>query len=139
MLNGENKGLPDGRYLLRAGLAWTVSAAVLLLVGTLAANFFGLGEQGLGVMSSAVSFLAACFAGIAATRGCSASKLLVSLTTATVLVIFLLTVGFLIKGEEMNASAVLSIVSFTYAGVLSGSILPQRKRTGKRYHTAKLT
>ena len=139
MLIGENRGLPDGRYLLRAGLAWLVSAVLLLLVGTLAANLFGFGEQGLGIMSSAVSFLAACFAGIAATRGCPASKLFVSLTTATALVIFLLTVGFLIKGEEMNTSAILSIVSFTYAGVLLGSILSPRKKTGNIYHTAKLT
>ena len=139
MFNGENRGLPDGRYLLRAGLAWTVSAAVLLLVGTLAANSLGLGEQGLGIMSSAVSFLAAFAAGFIATRSCTASRLFISLTTATALIIFLLTVGFLIKGEEMNASAILSIVSFTYVGVLSGSILPPRKRNGKKYHSTKLT
>lgn len=139
MFIGENRGLPDGRYLLRAGLAWLVSAGVLLLVSTLAANSLGLGEQGLGIMSSAVSFLAACFSGIAATRCCPVSKLFVSLTTATALVIFLLTVGFLIKGEGMNASAILSIVSFTYAGVLTGSILPRRKRNGIKYHSAKLT
>lgn len=139
MLKGENRGLPDGRYLLRAGLAWGVSAAVLLLVCSLAANSLGLGEQGLGIMSSAVSFLAACFSGIAATRSCTASWLFVSLTTSTTLVIFLLTVGFLIKGEEMNASAILSIVSFTYVGVLTGSILLPRKRNGIKYHNAKLT
>lgn len=139
MFNGENRGLPDGRYLLRAGLAWGVSASVLLLVGTLAANSLGLGEQGLGIMSSAVSFSAAFAAGFIATRSCTASRLFISLTTATALIIFLLTVGFLIKGEEMNASAILSIVSFTYVGVLSGSILPPRKRNGKKYHSAKLT
>ena len=139
MFNGENRGLPDGRYLLRAGLAWTVSASVLLLVGTLAANSLGLGEQGLGIMSSAVSFSAAFAAGFIATRSCTASRLFISLTTATALIIFLLTVGFLIKGEEMNASAILSIVSFTYVGVLSGSILPPRKRNGKKYHSTKLT
>ena len=139
MFIGENRGLPDGRYLLRAGLAWIVSAALFVLVGTLAANSLGLGEQGLGIMSSAVSFLAAFSAGFIATRSCTASRLFISLTTATALIIFLLTVGFLIKGEEMNTSAILSIVSFTYVGVLSGSILPPRKRNGKKYHSAKLT
>lgn len=139
MFIGENRTLPDGRYLLRAGLAWTVSAAVLLLAGTLAANSLGLGEQGLGIVSSAVSFLSAFAAGIAAARGYTGQRLIVSLTTATALVIFLLTVGFLIKGEEMNSSAILSIVSFTYAGVFSGTILPPRKKAGKRYHAAKLT
>ena len=138
MFIGENRTLPDGRYLLRAGLAWTVSAAVLLLAGTLAANSLGLGEQGLGIVSSAVSFLSAFAAGIAA-RGYTGQRLIVSLTTATALVIFLLTVGFLIKGEEMNSSAILSIVSFTYAGVFSGTILPPRKKAGKKYHAAKLT
>ena len=106
---------------------------------SMAAKVAELTEQGLGIMSSAVSFSAAFAAGFIATRSCTASRLFISLTTATALIIFLLTVGFLIKGEEMNASAILSIVSFTYVGVLSGSILPPRKRNGKKYHSAKLT
>ena len=79
MFIGENRTLPDGRYLLRAGLAWTVSAAVLLLAGTLAANSLGLGEQGLGIVSSAVSFLAAFAAGFIATRAATGQRLFFSL------------------------------------------------------------
>ena len=139
LLFGENRRLPDGRYLIRAGLAWGVSAPVLLLAGTFIANAAGLGERGLGIMSSAVSFLAALTAGFCSTRRCPAPRLVVSLFTATALVIVLLTVGFLIKGEEMNASAVLSIVSFTYAGVLSGALLQPGKRSGIKYRSTKLT
>ena len=47
------------------------------------------------------------------------------------LCILLLTVGFLIRGRGLDASAVLSVASFTVAGALSGALLV---RSGKRRH-----
>ena len=135
MLFSENTRLPDGRFLPAAGCAWLAGAGLLLPVAALAANVFKLGELGLGYLSSAVSFLAAAIAGVSAIRRHPAAKLPISLLTATVLVIALLTVGFLIKGEEMNSSAILSIVSFTYAGVIFGAFIqPGRKRTRRIRH-----
>ena len=61
--------------------------------------------------------------GVAAAKKKKTNSLMTALITATALVIFLLTVGFLIKGEEMAASSVLSLVSFGYAGVLFGAMV----------------
>ena len=130
-----NGQLPDVRFLLRALLAWMFSACVLILIAAIAANAYGVGERGCGYLSSAVSFLAAVFAGAFSVPARNVSRIAMSIITATVLVIILLTIGFLIRGEEMNSSAVLSIVSFTYAGVLFGVFFkPVRKPIGKKYH-----
>jgi putative membrane protein (TIGR04086 family) len=136
----ENGKLPDARFLLRAVTAWMISACVLVFLAAMAANAFRLGERGLAYLSSAVSFLTAAAAGIFSDRARNASRLAVSLISATTLVIILLTVGYLVRGEEMNSSAVLSIVSFTYAGVLAGVFLqPSGKGNGRKYHNRKLT
>ena len=113
---------------------------MLLLVTSLIANTAGIGELGLGYMSSAISFFAAVAAGISAARRQSAARLPAALIAATALVIVLLTIGFLIRGEGMDSSAILSIVSFTYAGVVMGMFInPKKRRPGMNYHISKLT
>ena len=140
MFKKENGHLPDARFLLRAVSAWMICACVLVFLAAMAANAFRLGERGLGYLSSAVSFLAAAAAGIFSDRARNTSRFAVSLISATTLVIILLTVGYLVRGEEMNSSAVLSIVSFTYAGVPAGVFLqPSGKGNGRKYHNRKLT
>ena len=132
--------LSDGSFLLSAGFAWLVAAAILLLIATLSANAIGLGERAMGYLSSGISFLAAVFAGMSAAHRGLSKSLPTALLTATTLVIALLTVGFLIEGESINPSAVLSIVSFTYAGVLFGVFMqPRGKKGGKRHRPSKLT
>ena len=132
--------LPNVGFLLNALFGWLVGAVFLLLVTTLIANTAVIGEFWLGYMSSAISFFAAVAAGISAARKQSASRLPAALIAATALVIVLLTIGFLIRGEGMNASAILSIVSFTYAGVITGMFIhPKKKRHGIKYQISKLT
>jgi len=132
--------LPNEGFLICAGIGWLAGAVVFLLIATVIANAAGIGELGLGYLSSAISFLASVIAGISATRNGSAARLPAALLTATALVIVLLTIGFLIRGEGMNVSAILSVVSFTYAGLVVGMFLyPKRKRSGNKYHTLKLT
>ena len=116
--------LPNAGFLLHALLGWIVGAVLLLLVTSLIANTAEVGDA----------------AGISAARRQSAARLPAALIAATALVIVLLTIGFLIRGEGMDSSAILSIVSFTYAGVVMGMfIYPKRKRHGMNYHISKLT
>ena len=127
--------LPDGRFLLRVCLMWIISASVLLLAASAAANMLGLGERGLGYLSSAVSFLASAGAGFAAAQSRRKANLITALTAATMLVIILLTVGMLIKGEGMSPSGILSVVSFTCAGMVLGvSLTPRKSSHGRRNH-----
>ena len=134
----EKPKLPDASFLPGAACAWLLCACVLLLLTTLSANLTGMGEQGIGYLSSLNSFLAAAAAGLAAAKRSRAPRLLTALMTGTALVILLLTVGFLAKGEEMDPSSVLSVVSFSYAGVLLGAMLgPKAGRQHSRHSFAR--
>lgn len=140
MLIREKEKLPDLGFLLSAAAAWIASAIVLLILAALTANAIGLGEQGIGYLSSALSFITAAAAGYFAAHRHGSAGFVTALTTATALVISLLTVGFLVKGEEMSPSAILSIVSFTYAGVLLGVFIhPKKKNSGRKRPYRKLT
>ncbi len=135
MFHGKIEKLPDGAFLLHAAAAWTVSACLLLCVGSALANAAGLGEQGISYLSSCLSFLCAAAAGAAASRRAGTAGLWTALMTGTFLVILLLTLGFLIQGQDMDPASILSLVSFTYAGALVGVLLmpKKRKKTQKRY------
>jgi len=133
-LPNENVKLPDASFLPGAACAWLLCACVLLVLTTLTANLTGMGEQGLGYLSSLNSFLAAAAAGLAAAKRSRAPRLLTAVITGAALVILLLTVGFLTKGEEMDPSSVLSVVSFSCAGVLLGTVLgPKPGRRHSRH------
>ena len=123
MLSVRKVEFPDGLFLARALIAWGLSAAVLLVLAALIANAAKMGEQGIAYLSSGISFLSAAAAGRAAAESKKSNSLGIALITATALVIFLLTIGFLIRGEEMAPSSVLSLVSFGYAGVLFGCLI----------------
>ena len=134
----EKGKLPEPAALLRALGAWMIGAVILLCAGTLLANAAGLGEQGLGYLSSAISFFCAVTAGVTAARYSRAPRLLTALVTGTALLIVLLTAGFLAKGQGMDPSPLLSAVSFTYAGVLAGALCfpnPGKRRGRSRRRT----
>ena len=127
MLSMKKDEFPDGLFLFSALIAWLLCAAILLVLAALI--------QGIAYLSSGVSFLCAAAAGKAAVESKKSNSLAIAVITATALVIFLLTAGFLIRGEDMAPSSVLSLVSFGYAGVLFGSLIlykpdrPRSKRT----------
>ena len=142
MLSMKKDEFPDGLFLFSALIAWLLCAAILLVLAALIANAakmgeqgIKMGEQGIACLSSGVSFLCAAAAGKAAAESKKSNSLAIAVITATALVIFLLTAGFLIRGEDMAPSSVLSLVSFGYAGVLFGSLIlykpdrPRSKRT----------
>ena len=124
----DHTKLPGPGRLLRAALAWTISAAVLVLLGASLLCLLRAGEESLAYVSAAVSFFAAFAAGHAAGKG-GGSRLFSGLVCGFALCILLLTLGFLIKGDALDASAVLSVTSFTIAGALSGAFLC---RSGKK-------
>lgn len=135
MLSMKKDEFPDGLFLFSALIAWLLCAAILLVLAALIANAAKMGEQGIAYLSSGVSFLCAAAAGKAAAESKKSNSLAIAVITATALVIFLLTAGFLIRGEDMAPSSVLSLVSFGYVGVLFGSLIlykpdrPRSKRT----------
>ncbi len=117
--------------MLRAVLVWGASAILLLALTSLVLAKASAGSEILGYCSSAISFVCAAAAGFSATQQRRDMPFWQGLTVALVLVILLLTLGFLIKGRDLNPSGILSVVSFTFAGALIG-VLAARKGRGKR-------
>lgn len=120
---GKIEKLPDGSFLLNAAAAWLLSACAQLCLGSILANAAGMGERGVAYLGSALSFLCAAAAGGVASRKSKANGLATSLITGSFLIILLLTLGFLIAGRGLDPSLILSLVSFTYAGTLAGTLL----------------
>ena len=118
------KGVLGGslRVLLRSLLVWTACAAGLLLTASLILSKMGTGSAMLGYVSSAISFVCAVAAGAYCKEQQGKNGLVQSLILAGVLILLLLTLGFLIRGKDMDASGILSVVSFTAAGCLLGGL-----------------
>ncbi len=126
----------EPRTLLSALAAWAVSALALLCAASLILSKLSLGEGAMGYVSSALSFLSAGCAGAVLGRKKSGGVIYPALLTAAVLVTALLTIGFMAEGAQLQASGVLSVVSFTFAGCLFGSVLFSGKKSRnhkKRY------
>lgn len=122
----------DPRFLLKAAVAWAVAALVLLLAASLLVSKSGMGEGSVGYVSSAISFLSALAAGAAAAQG-RHGGFAAGLMAAAALTLVLLTVGFIIEGPAIEASGILSVVTFSFSGALAGSVfLSGRGRTKKK-------
>ena len=110
------------RLLLRAMGAWAMAALALLPLAALLLSRLSVGSAALGYWSSGLSFLTAVFAGLTAGDRQRAGSLPVCLLTGLFLCITLLTAGIL-TGGGLDPSGILSVVSFTFAGVLLGGLV----------------
>ena len=131
MLSANSSGF-DGRAAARAAAAWTVSAIVLLIAASAVINATGCGEYIMGYVCSALNFLSAFSAGAAAAGKGRKGTVYIGALTGAVVTTVLLTVGFIVKGAETEASAVLSVVSFTFAGSIAGAVIFGRGNSSKR-------
>ncbi len=127
-----NSNAFDGKAAARAAAAWTVSAIVLLIIASAVINASDCGEYIMGYACSALSFLSAFSAGAAAARKSRKGTVYTGALTGAIITTVLLTIGFIVKGTETEASAVLSVVSFTFAGSIAGAVLFGRGNASKR-------
>ena len=102
-------------------LAWLAAALILCFLTACVIRAHGVRSENFGYISAGLSFLCAAFAGAAGSRG--EGRLGAGLLCAMTLSIVLLTAGFVCSGGRLDPSAVLSVVSFSFAGCLAGSLL----------------
>lgn len=112
------------RFLIRALCVWFLSAFLLLSLSSFFLMKSDIGSHVLGYVSSGISFLAAFLSSRFLSRVQKETALLSSLLFGLILVIILLTLGFLVGERSPDPSGVLSVVSFSFAGVLLGNLLP---------------
>ena len=120
----------DAGFIPAAIRGWLISAPVLLILGAVIVNSVDAGTDTLAYVSAAVSFFSAFTAGIFAGRCAQTGRL-----SAAVITLCLLTVGFLVKGSELSPDGILSVVSFTFAGVAAGcAAAPKKMKKRKGAH-----
>jgi putative membrane protein (TIGR04086 family) len=137
----HKNGIAGGslRLILKSLLLWTASALALLTIASIILSTTDIGSETVGYVSSAISFLCAVAAGTATVKQNGDKPLIQALVTAIILVILCLTMGFLARGHELNASGILSVVSFSISGVLLGSVLTGNKRRKTRKRNSRLS
>lgn len=113
----------DVRFLLTAFTAWLITSALLLVISSACVSLSGMGEEGLGYINSALSFLAALAAGAAAIRARKKGALYTGLVAGVTITIISLTLGYIISGRDIAPDGVLSVATFTLSGALLGSVL----------------
>lgn len=117
---------PGLRSLFLSLSVWILSAFLLLVLSSFLLARSEAGSHVLGYVSSSISFLSALLASVSFAVSGGKKSLVSALLFGLLLVIFLLTLGFLAGERSLDPSGVLSVVSFTFAGVLLGCLLPRR-------------
>lgn len=110
-------------YILKAFYAWIICALISLLMFSYIITKSSLDSSYIAYISSFISFITAMFAGIAAAKYRKGSSLYTGIFTGLVIVILLLTLGFAIDGNRIESSGIISVVTFTFSGILLGSNL----------------
>ena len=125
----------DASFIPEAIRGWLISAPVLLILGAVIVNSVDAGTDTLAYVSAAVSFLSAFSAGFSAGSSAKTGRVYAALLSAAVITLSLLTIGFLIKGSELSPDGILSVVSFTFAGVAAGcAAAPKKMKKRKGAH-----
>ena len=123
----KGRGL-NFRFLFPAFLAWLGAAALLLLVAAAVITLLDLKASGFKVFGAAIGLLSAAAAGYSARRHSQNPAVQTALLTAGALIIFLLTLGFLVSQERMNAGGILTVAAATLLGSFLGAIISRKKK-----------
>lgn len=136
---GDNRALKGGfgQTLLQGLLAWAAAAVVLLMIASLLIAKGKIPYHAVGYLCSLMSFLAAAYAGARVERSGSGG-FLSALILSVFLVIVLLTLGYVIGGNKMSPSGIISVVSFTISGCLLGCVLFGRRKSKGRKNALSL-
>ncbi len=134
----KTKSLGDIKLILRGIVVWAISAAILLLIASLVFSQSSISSSFMGYCSSGISFLAAMFAALFACRGQTKGVIYQGMICAAVITVLLLSIGFASEGEKIKSAGVLSVVSFTIAGSLLGTVMSPVIFSGGRSRRMKI-
>ena len=120
---------PDVRFVLNAVVTWCISALLLVVIASLIATLSGISLNAVAYISSALSFISALVAGMRAMRERGKGAIITGAVVGVTITILALTLGFIIDAAKIQADGILSVVTFTIAGAVTGSVFcPQKKR-----------
>lgn len=120
---------PDVRFVLNAVVTWCISVLLLVVIASLIATLSGISLNAVAYISSALSFISALVAGMRAMRERGKGAIITGAVVGVTITILALTLGFIIDAAKIQADGILSVVTFTIAGAVTGSVFcPQKKR-----------
>ena len=138
MSERENPVNLHPQIVFKTFLVWLVSAGLLMLLFGFLLSRTAATERTLAYFSAALVFLSACTAGIYAARQNKIPPFVCGLVSALEILVVLLLLGFLISRKDMEKDSILSLVSFTLAGSLFGSVCLSgqtgRRRSKRTFH-----
>ena len=133
MENKETRHSRDLRFLVRAAVAWMMSAAILLPLTAGIVTVSEVKASSFAAIGAAIGFLAAAAAGYAAQRKNTAKLWQTELAASLAMIILLLTLGFVVRQRDMRAESILVVAATTIIGCFFGGVLASRmKKLQKR-------
>ena len=108
-------------FLIKAFTSWLMCAAIMCLFFALIICKTSLESSYIGYISSFISFGCAVVAGYRASKSRKGNNLYTCIYTSLFLIILLLTIGFVIGDNNIKSSSIISVSSFSFAGVMMGS------------------
>ena len=110
-------------FLFKALVTWLTVGIILSLILSIIISQTTLDSSYIAYLSSIISFITAVFAGFRAMSARRKGKLYTALFTAGFLIIFILSVAYIIASGEIIASGLISVISFTFSGVFFGAYI----------------
>ena len=125
-------------FLFSALKAWFIVAAILSVVFSFVIWKTSLESSYIGYISSFISFVSSVAAGYNGISSRKGSKLYTGAFISVFLIIVLLTAGFIIEGTSLTSSGIISVASFSFAGIMMGSnMLPLLFGKNSKKHYSK--
>ena len=121
-MSGKESSAQSFALTLGRGLStWLITALILLLLFSFVISLTATSSRSMAYGSAALSFLAAAAAGSKLRLRQTGARLLADLLVAAIVVAVSLLIGLLLGRNGLSSDSILSVVSFTLAGVVFGS------------------
>ena len=128
-MSGKENSAQSFALTLGRGLStWLLTALILLLLFSFVISLTATSSRSMAYGSAALSFLAAAAAGLKLRLRHTGARLLAGLLCSAIVVAVSLLLGLLLDRDGLRSDSVLSVVSFTLAGMLFGSFVAQGGR-----------
>lgn len=132
MSAGKSADKQDFYFLFKAWISWLISAVLLLLIFSFVLAKSSCSSRHMAYLCSLLSLLASVAAGSAAARTSRLPPFLTGLLCGFSTVLLLLLLGLILDRKSLDSNSVLSLVSFTMAGNLIGTVFSRRNRIKHR-------
>ena len=118
------------KNILKGSAVWFIALLILTVIVSVFVRKIDINEKTIVYISSALTFLSTAAAGF--TLRSSKENMLCCLFLSIFLIIIALSFGFLMDSSRLETGGILSVVSFTLCGTMSGFVIDKPRKKGAR-------